>query len=438
MVNRYHLTLLNHAVAHQHHFIMQTFKFKSRFSFLALGAACFLGLLTLNSCEKDSFTPSENIEAGGEVNFRETGDGVIDYSQIEALIGQINLGAISVDGELGALRFASDEDLVQTMSLLEQAEAALDNEIASSISGLSEDVVDEMEINDNFAFEAFENNFPGFTSHRAMVAQLEEAFFANQDLNDEEDPTDAYDAIPDVLGVILNTNGEVISNNGSEFENQIHVARLDGGNYTILDGNLETALQIRSGLDHAELAEMPNVQVVDEPNASGGSPESMGRCDSRETKRITRYASNGSRLYRAKMKVRVQNFSFLWWSTHRGYSELKSRRKRWWGWRKDFTTISINQQGNLYPSTYYTYTCIKYKYDDKIGQWVPYVTTCIGENPCDGEAINAASSGTSYTWKYRRSKSHNSKVSASDKDGSSGILRATFQWRGQTHNLSIF
>ena len=95
------------------------------------------------------------------------------------------------------------------------------------------------------------------------------------------------------------------------------------------------------------------------------------------------------------------------------------------------------QQGNVYPSTYYTYTCVKAYYDFAEEKWKYKVDTCVGENKCDGGALNAATSGSRWAWKYERRRNYSSKVSASDKDGASGILRTTFTWRGQTLNLSM-
>lgn len=414
---------------------MKTNLFNARMAILGISAMFILSLFTLSSCEKDTLnTGTENVE--GDVTFRNEGDGDIDYSVAENLLNEINYSAISINDELQTLAFASDADLQQTLDLLEQADEALNTEIYSSIEGLPEEEVDEMEINDDFAFETFESNFPGFTSFRATAAAAIEDFFAQDELNDEEDPSDTFDAIPEVLGTVLNAHGEIVSTDDSEFENQVHVARLDGGNYSILDGDLATAMDIRAGLEHSEIEGLPNVVVVNTPELSFfGGP----KCRSYKIKTKYHYKYQfGKKKYRARLKVQVFNFSFLWWNYHRAQSEIKSRKKSGWWWKKHYTSVSINQQGNVYPSTYYTAPCTKYYYDYEQEKWVSYETTCTYERKCDGEALSAASSGSAYAWNYSRVRNYSMKVSASDKDGYTGTLRATFTWKGSTYNLAIF
>ncbi|MEL6968917.1 MAG: hypothetical protein AAFZ63_04450 [Bacteroidota bacterium] len=409
---------------------MKTKFFNTRLSMLAFSAALMLSLFAFNSCEKDQVEPT--TAPNGEVTFREeTGDGDVNYAVADELLGQIDYGAINYTEELGILKFASDDNLQQTLQLIEGAANALNEEIYSSIAGLPEEEVDAMEINDNYAYEVFEDNFPQFTSFRAMANEEIEAFFAQEELNDEADPSDVYDAIPDVLGTVLNATGEVASYDGGELEEQVHIAKLDGGNYTVMDGDAGTVRTLRGDLSFDEISEIINVKVVDEPE------EGRSCCRSNRTVSNTRYVNQWGRRYRAKYRVRIRNFSFFFWNVHRASSQLKSRRKSGWFWKKHYTTISINQQGNVYPSTYYTYTCVKAYYDFVEEKWKYKVDTCVGENKCDGEALSAATSGTIYTWKHERTRNYSSKVSASDKDGTSGILRATFTWRGQTLSLSI-
>lgn len=397
---------------------------------LALSAVGMLSLFALNSCEKDNVQPTSEIN--NEVTFREeTGDGVIDYAVAEEAMAQINYGAIQYQEELGILKFESDEVLDQTLTTIETAVDALNEEIYSSITGLSEDEIDDMDINDNYAYELFEENFPQFNSLRALADAEIEAFFNQEELNDEADPSDTYDAIPDVLGTVLNVTGEVASYDGGSFEQQVHIAKLDGGNYTVMDGDAGTVRLIRDGLPYEEILGLLNVTVVDEPE------EGRSCCRANRTLRGTYYLTQNGRNYRAKYRLRIRNFSFLWINIHRASSELKSRRKRGWRWRKSWTSIGINQQGNVYPSTYYTYTCVKAYYDSVEQKWKTKVTTCVGEKPCDGEALNANTSGTRWAWKHERRRNYNTKVSVSDKDGSSGILRTTFTWRGQTMSLTM-
>lgn len=414
---------------------MKTNLFHPRSAFLAVCAMFFLSLLTLNSCEKDALDATTET-VNGEVTFRNAGDGDIDYSVAEALLNEINFGAISINEELQTLQFASDADLQQTLDLLEQADEALNAEIYSSIEGLPEEEVDQMEILDDFAFETFENNFPGFTSFRKNAATVIEEFFSQEELNDEEDPSDAFDAIPDVIGAVMNVHGEVVSADDTEFDHQVHISRTDGGNYSVLDGDLATVMDIRAGLEHSEIEGLPNVEIVDTPEfALFGGP----KCRSNKSKTKYHYIyQSGKKKYRARLKVQIYNFSFLWWNTHRASSQLRSRKKSGWWWKKHYTSIYINQQGNVYPSTYYTAPCTKYYYDYDQEKWVAYETTCTYERKCDGEALNAASAGSAYAWDYSRVRNYSMKVSASDKDGYPGTLRASFTWKGNNYSLSIF
>ena len=236
-----------------------------------------------------------------------------------------------------------------------------------------------------------------------------------------------------MLGTVLNTHGEVVSYDGSDLDQQVHIARLDGGNYTVEDGDEETVTAMRAGLTHDEIVALPNVKVVDEPEAARA-----GCCRSNKTVNATKYVTISGKKYRAKYRVRIRNFSFLWWNIHRASSQLKSRKKNWIFWKKDYTTITINQKGNVYPSGYYSYVCIDYYWDEFLQQWVPYETICTYEVKCERDALSAAIPGTQInTWQYELQKNYSQKVSASDKDGPAGILRATFQWRGQTMNLQI-
>ena len=410
---------------------MKTNFLKTRWTLLSLAFLLTFSLLTLNSCEKDNIDPTPTEQTGEDVNFRSPGDGDVDYSVADAILNQIDYGSISVNEGLTMLSFATDDDLTRTLELIQSASEALNEEIYSSIEGLPEEEVDAMDINDNYAFEEFERNFPEFTSFRAMADAAIEEFFAQEVLNDEEDPSDLYDAIPTVLGTVLNTNGEVKSFDGSEFEAQVHIALLDGGHYTVVDGNEETVRDIRASASHDEILAMPNVTVVDEPE------EGRTCCRSNKTRSSTRYITQGGKRYRAKYRVRIRNFSFLWWNIHRASSQLRSRKKQGWWWKKHYTSIHINQQGNVYPSSYYTYTCTRYYYDYDLEQWVAYESTCTYEVKCDQGPMNAATSGTVYTWKHERQRNFGVKVSASDKDGYSGTLRATFVWKGQTMSLSI-
>lgn len=411
---------------------MKTHFFNFRMTMLALGAIFTLSLFTLNSCEKDNVEPTIT-EVGEEVTLQQqaVGDGVVDYSVAEEILDQVNYSAISMNEELGTLKFASDEDLQLTLELIESADNALNEEIYSSIQGLPEEEVDAMEIDDNFAFTTFERNFPNFSSFRAMADAAIEAFFQQEVLNDDEDPSDVYDAIPNVLGTVLNVHGEVSSYDGSALDEQVHIALVDGGNYSVLDGDTETVLLIRRGLDYEEITSFPNVIVVDEPE------EGRTCCRSNKTRSATKYVTQGGKKYRAKYRVRIRNFTFLWWSIHRASSQLKSRKKQGWWWKKHYTTIGINQQGNVYPSTYYTFPCIKWRYNQETEQWEPYESTCTAEIKCDQGPLNAATVGSKYAWKYERTRGFSMKVSASDKDGWSGTLRTTFTWKGQTYTIAI-
>lgn len=399
---------------------------------LALGAVLTLSLFTLNSCEKENIEPTA-AEIGGDVEFREAaqGDGVVDYSVVDDVLSQINYSAISVDETLGTLHFSADAELQRTLELIEDANEALENEISSSIQGLSEDEIDAMAIDDTYAFASFERNFPRFSSFRAMADEAIEAFFRNEILNDEEDPSDIYDAIPEVLGTVLNTHGEVSSYDGSNLDKQVHIALLNGANYSVMDGDAETVMLIRRGLDHEQITSYPNVITVDEPE------DGRTCCRSNKTRSDTKYVTQGGKKYRAKYRVRIRNFSFLWWNIHRASSQLKSRKKQGWWWKKHHTTIGINQQGNVYPSTFYTFPCIKWRYNEETQQWESYESTCTAEIKCDRDPLSAATSGSKHDWKYKRTRGYTMKVSASDKDGYSGTLRATFTWKGQTYTIAI-
>lgn len=407
--------------------------FNPRLNYLTVGVVCMLSLIALSSCEKDTLeTSTETEQTNGNVNFRNTGDGEIDYAVAESILSGINYDAISINDELETLQFATDEDLQQTLELLEQADLALEAEIIASIEGLPEDEVDQMEILDDFAFETFESNFPGFTSFRSYASAQIEAFFAHEELNDEEDPTDELSVIPDMLGAVLNVHGEVVSSDGSEFEQQVHILHLDGGNYTVLDGNIATVMNIRRDMEHDVIAELPNVQVVDEPEFSRGC------CRANKTRSQYKYIyQSGSKKYRAHISVQIRNISFLWINIHRATSQLKSRKKSGWWWKKHYTTIGISQQGNVYPSTYYTATCTKYRWDEETQQWIPYEDICVYEIPCDGNAMSAAASGSGWAWDYSRVRNYSLKVSASDQDGYAGTLRGHFTWKGQSYTLTI-
>lgn len=407
--------------------------FNPRLTYLTIGVVCMLSLIALSSCEKDTLeTSTETEQTNGTVNFRNTGDGEIDYAVAESILSGINYDAISINDELETLQFATDEDLQQTLELLEQADLALEAEIIASIEGLPEDEVDQMEILDDFAFETFESNFPGFTSFRSYASAQIEAFFAHEELNDEEDPTDELSVIPDMLGAVLNVHGEVVSSDGAEFEQQVHILHLDGGNYTVLDGDIATVMNIRRDMEHDVIAELPNVQVVDEPEFSRGC------CRANKTRSQYKYIyQSGSKKYRAHISVQIRNISFLWINIHRATSQLKSRKKSGWWWKKHYTTITINQQGNVYPSTYYTAPCTKYYYDEDLQQWVPYESTCTFEIQCDGNALSAAASGSGWAWDYSRVRNYSLKVSASDQDGYAGTLRGHFTWKGQSYTLTI-
>lgn len=416
---------------------MKIIFFNQRSTYLTFGAVLILSLVALSSCEKDTIETTAGTEqANGNVTFRNTGDGEVDYAVAESILSEINYEAISINDEFETLQFASDDDLQQTLELLEQADEALDAEIAASIEGLPEDEVDQMEIFDDFAFETFESNLAGFTSFRSSAAAEIEAFFAQEELNDEEDPTETLSAIPDVLGTVLNVHGEIISTDDSGLEEQVHISRLDGGNYSVLDGDHETVMSIRDGMEHEAISELPNVKVVDSPEFFFfGGP----KCRSNKTKSEYKYIKQfGKKKYRAHISVQIQNFSFLWWNVHRATSQLKSRKKSGWWWKKHYTSITINQQGNVYPSTYYTAPCTRYYYDYEEERWVPYQATCTYEIKCDAESLSAAISGTGWTWDYSRVRNYSMKISASDKDGYSGTLRGKFTWRGQNYNLAIF
>lgn len=376
---------------------------------LAVGLVLLFALFLSASCEKegiDEVAPAQT--SSDDVTFRDMGDGVVDYSLAEDILLAINYDEIIVDGELQSLSFPSEEVLGSTLDLIEEANEVLDLEIANSILGLSEEEIDLMGINDYFAFEFFEGHFPGFQSHRAEKAEAETAFFENDELNDDEDPAILYGGIPDFFGTVLNTFGEVITRDGSVSNQQIHVARKDGTNYTILNGDPGKAMTLRGEFTYDN--EDPSIKIVDDRGGIPGGGSSV-KCETSYEKTTTKYLDINGRQYRAQLRVGVLNYSFVFIKYHGALSELRSHKKKnnGNGWNRHRTRIDITQSGVLYN----------------------------GGNCNVASPLTAASTGYYTSWKYHVEKIYPSKVSASNKGGTN-IIQAAFDWEGQAYILRLF
>lgn len=412
---------------------MVSFKKATGFFLSTLSIAILIS--GLSSCNKENIvdTPPGNDLTSGEITLREEGqgDGHVDASTALNLLNGIPYSNIGVDNSINALRFADGETAGQVLAILEQAETAYKNEIYASVAGLSEDEVDEMEIDDDLVFETFESNISFTNSLRAKEDQEMTAFFSQEELDEENDPSDNYDYAPEFLKAVLSDNSEFRT--GQE----IHKIMPDGGNYTITDGDLETLEFLRGNPSLEEIQVRSNITVVDAPSAM-----MMMNCDANKTKSATHKKTISGKKYRAKIKLQVRNFSFLWWSWHRVYSELKSHRKGGlWNlfWKKHYTNIKIDVRGSVYYSECFQSICPVYQYNEWTGQyeivgWKP----CVECRDCEGDRVSASANVSGYNWKLKVQNNYSQRIAASDKDGSAHILRSSYQWKGYTFNLSMF
>lgn len=388
---------------------MKIVNFKS-VNYMMVAVAFFLLTFLSTSCDQESMEDLTAVHTtSNQVAFRNTGDGLVDYSVAEDILMGINYGDIQFDDQLQALSFSSEESLGNTIDLIKEADAVLRAEIASSIAGLSGGEIDLMEINDYYTFEVFEDHFPGFQSHRAEKAAAEIAFFANDELNDDDDPSVTYGLIPDVLGTVINTFGEVITRDGTQSFQQIHVARKDGLNYTLLDGDSGEQMMLRNEFSYHN--DDPSIKIMDDRGGSGGGTTSV-KCETNYWKNATKYVTIGDISYRAKLTLGVLNYSFIFFSYHGAVSELRSHKKdlSGGGWTTHTTLIDIAQSGLLYD----------------------------GGN-CDRSSPLTAASASYYTsWRYMEQKTYPGKVSAINQGGASNFVQATFEWKGQTYFQILF
>lgn len=389
---------------------MRTLTIKS-ISTLLSGLVILFIILLAASCKQESLFEDVTIAQTDHngVTLRNTGDGVVDYSLADDVLSAINYDEIVVDDELQALKFSSEDVLGTTIDIIKEANAILEAEIISSIDGLSNDEIDQMEINDYYAFEAFESHFPGFESFRSEKAQAEEAFFANDDLNDEADPALTYGAIPDGFGTVLNVYGEVITANGAEAGQQIHIARRNGANYTILSGDPGTAIDMRGEFTYVPTD--PSIKLIDDGYGDDGSNGGTSvKCEKNKWKDKFEYTTIDNVQHRAHMKVAIRNSSFSFSPYHGAYSELKSRRKASIGWKKHSTNIGITQSGILRDS-----------------------------KDCTGPTLSANTAPSSFNHhQYKVEKTYTRKVSTTNTVGAANVVQADFDWEGQSYKLRLF
>lgn len=399
-------------------------KLMSGFSMLLLAF-----VLIISSCEKERFTPNTPNTDADELGLREgKGDGEVDPSAALAKLDEIPYNSIRTEGRTGTLAFDSDEAANLTITILEEADQILQAEIQSSIAGLSEEEVESMEIDDELVLESFEQRL-GFSSLRSKESREMEEFLSQEELDDNNDPSDRYDyAGPDFFKAVLSELAEITVGEG------ISKVMPDGGNYTVVDGDLETLEFLRTNPSLEEIKKRPNIEIVDEPM------EKMARtCHANRTKKLVKYTGSGNK-YRAKMRLTVSNFSFLWWNHHKVYAQLKSYKKGWWiFWKKHHTNISLNIQGSVYESAYEASICPVYEYNEWTQQWeLVGWEPCYVRRDCEGKRLGVNKSGSKHDWKYRLTQNFTNRISTSDMDGPSHILKGTYHWKGNTYTISMY
>jgi hypothetical protein len=388
---------------------MKTLTIKSMTTLLS-GLVVLSILFLAASCKQESIyeeiTPAQTDSQ--DVSFRTPGDGVVDYTTADDILSAINYDEIVIDDELQALKFPSEDVLGTTIDLIEEANAVLEAEIISSIEGLSNDEIDQMEINYYYAYEAFESHFPGFQSVRAEKAAAEEAFFANDELNDDEDPAILYGPLPDDFGAVLNTYGEVITANGAEEGQQVHVARRDGTNYTVLNGDPATTMNYRE-VNFSYPNTDPSIKIMDDGGFGYGGGNSP-KCETNYWKYKTEYITIDDVQHRAFFAVGVRNSSFSFNPYHGAFSYLKSRRKGFLFWGRHHTDIGITQGGIVQDS-----------------------------NDCTGTNLNVATQPTTFNFHwFGMDVTFPRKVSTNNMVGAVNVPQADFEWEGQNYTLRLF
>ena len=387
-------------------------------------------LLTLYGCGKEDLTDQSTAVPTEEINLRNEGDGIIDPSAALAILDDITYSSISVDASIGGLQFSDETTAAQTLNTLELAHNAYQEEIQSSISGLSEEEIDELDIDDAFILQQFEATANFSSSLRSQEEDQMETFLSQEELDENNDPSDdfAY-AGPDHLKTVLNAVGEI------KIGNTVSKIMPDGGNYTITDGDMETLEFLRTSPDFESIQQRNNIKVVDAP-----VDQSIYSCHPKRTKKAVHYYNEGWKKYRANISLRVRNYSFLWFNKHFVSARLFSYKKKlFFGqWKKHYTEITNKMAGSVYYSLYVNSNCAIWEFNQDTQQWeIVGYEPCVTVRDCGGGGVFLDVVQTVDNWTLNLKKNFNQRISVSDMDPEM-ILKARYHWMGNVYELAMY
>ena len=182
-----------------------------------------VSFVTLQSCEKKALT----IEEGTEEN--------TEYQLPDKIVNNIQVVN-------GIMQFQSNDHINQVMNGLESEYERLINEFNENFKDLSEDemqkVAEDIYFNPFIVFETFEQYF-GFKSLRADIAEKEKIWLNNEVLDMENNPNNHY-IDGEGQRTVITPDGVLM------IGNSIFIAMEHGTTYEIIDGSFETLEQIRN------------------------------------------------------------------------------------------------------------------------------------------------------------------------------------------------
>ena len=292
----------------------------TKFNFLLM---LFTILLFSCSQEDETLEPTD-IEFAYDVKSK------IQYSKINVLYK----GFAGARGGEQMLVFPDKETFLQTIIELERQTEELDDAFIEFYSDLDEEQINEKEeeigFNENVPIYGF-NDELGFESLFQKIAEEEEEWLAQEELDLSEDPDD-YFVDDEGYRAVLNADNEV------QVGESIYKLT-EEGYFQITDGNVESLREI-GGKSTGRIALPENIIFV--PNKNYDENGRVSASGHKSSKSDSGFKKIGDR----RIKWKVKHATPFFGSRH-VYAQTKNYKKKGRRWKKYRTYVYAQVYGNI-------------------------------------------------------------------------------------------